>query len=138
MTAVVLLVAMLQQPIATAPQSALRTGGPIADRIGWLWDVMLWSGTIITLLVFAYFAYALFRRRPADFVPEADREADARGERFNDESGGRGREERGRPRSERIGARVMIGAGLVCACSPPSRSHRARWRRRRRPRHRTS
>jgi cytochrome c oxidase subunit 2 len=113
MTAVVLLVAMLQQPIATAPQSALRTGGPIADRIGWLWDVMLWSGTIITLLVFAYFAYALFRRRPADFVPEADREADARGERFNDESGGRGREERGRPRSERIGARVMIGAGLV-------------------------
>lgn len=104
---------LLLQPIAVGRQSALETGGPAAAQIGALWNVMLVASTIITVLVFAAFAWAAWRRRPPGEVPEADRPADARGESANDESGGRGRTERGRPRSERIGARVMIGAGLV-------------------------
>lgn len=103
----------LQQPIAEAPQSALRTGGPAADAIGGLWDFMLWSGAIITILVLAGFAWALFHRRAPGFIPEADRTPDVRGERNNDESGGRGHEGTGRPRSERVGARVMVWAGVV-------------------------
>ena len=46
-------------------------------------------------------------------MPEADRPADARGEAHNDESGGRGHEESGRPWSERVGVRVMVGGGIV-------------------------
>jgi cytochrome c oxidase subunit II len=101
------------QAIATAPQSALRPGGPDADRIGELWDVMLVSGSVITALVVAALAWALFHRRGADDIPEADRPADSAGEATNVESGGRGLEDRHRPRTERIGARVIVGAGVV-------------------------
>ena len=101
------------QAIAVAPQSALETGGPAAASIGELWNLMLWLGTAVTVLVLAGLAWAIFRRRPADAQAEADRPADARGERLNDESGGRGSAESGRPRSERIGVRVMVGGGIV-------------------------
>lgn len=104
---------ILAQALAVAPQSALRPGGPDAERIGELWNLMLGLGTVITVLVFVGYAWALFRPRGADELPEADRPADARGERHNDESGGRGREGLGRPWSERAGVRVMVGAGIV-------------------------
>jgi cytochrome c oxidase subunit 2 len=113
-TAVALLAAeMLAQPIAVAPQSALEPGGPAAKRIGDLWNLMLWLGSAVTVVVLAGLAYAIWRHRPASEVPEADRPPDARGETTNDESGGRGHTERGRPRSERTGVRVMVGAGAV-------------------------
>jgi cytochrome c oxidase subunit 2 len=108
-----LLAHTLVQPIAVGRQSALRPGGPEAERIGVLWDVLLVVGTVVTVLVLAGLAYALFRRRPPGAVPEADRPADTRGETLNDESGGRGLEETGRPRSERIGVRWMVGGGIV-------------------------
>ena len=107
------LLRLLAQPLAVGRQSALETAGPAAHRIGDLWNFMLWFGTVVTVLVFAAFAWALFRRRPQGFRAEADHPADLRGERANDESGGRGATERGRPRSERIGVRVMVGAGIV-------------------------
>lgn len=107
------LAGILAQPIAVGRQSALETGGPAAARIGELWNFMLWSGTIITLLVFAGFAWAIFRRRDPNKPAEADRPADTRGETLNDESGGRGQEETGRPWSERVGVRVMVWAGIV-------------------------
>ena len=95
-------------------QSALRTGGPAAREIGTLWNVMLLVGAIATLLTFSALAYALFRNRKHDAaLPEADRPADARGELSNDEGGGRGLEGVGRPRSERIGVRAMVGAGII-------------------------
>ena len=104
----------LAQARAVAPQSALDPGGPAAAEIDWLWDMMLWMGTATTLLVIAVLAFALFRRRrPDELPPEADRPADPRGEHANDESGGRGREGEGRPRSERVGARWMIASGVV-------------------------
>lgn len=105
--------ALLLQPRAVAPQSALETGGRGAAEIGWLWNLMLVIGTVTTVLVVALLLYALFRRRAGDRPPEADRPADARGERANDESGGRGREDSGRPRSEQLGARWMVAGGIV-------------------------
>lgn len=105
--------AALAQPIAVAPQSALETGGPAAAQIGDLWNLMLWLGTAVTVVVLAALAWAIFRRRPGELAPEADRPADPRGERLNDESGGRGAEERGRPWSERVGVRVMVGGGAI-------------------------
>lgn len=104
---------LLAQPIAVAPQSALETASPSADAIGGLWNFMLVVGTVLTVLVLLALAYALFRDRSRDPPAEADRPADPRGERSNEESGGRGREGVGRPRSERIGARIMIGGGIV-------------------------
>lgn len=104
---------MIVQPIAVGGQSALRPAGPAARAIGDLWDVMLVSGTIITVLVLLAFAWALWHRRAPGFTPEADRPADARGEASNDESGGRSREGVGRPRTERQGTGVMVGAGIV-------------------------
>ena len=82
--------ALLAQPIAVAPQSALEPGGPAAARIGELWNLMLWLGTAVTVVVLAGLAYAIWRRRPDDEIPEADRPPDVRGERMNDESGARG------------------------------------------------
>jgi len=62
----------------------------------------------------ALLLYALFRRRRADELPpEADRPPDPRGERANEESGGRGRGGGGRPPSERAGARWMVFGGVV-------------------------
>lgn len=105
---------LLAQPVAVAPQSALDPGGPAAAEIGWLWNLMLVTGTAVTVLVVALLLVALFRRRrPDELPPEADRPPDPRGERANDESGGRGREDRGRPRSERLGARWMVAGGVV-------------------------
>ena len=102
----------LAQPVAVAEQSALRPASREATRIGDLWDLMLVLSTIITIAVLLGLAYALFRRR-GDEVPEADRPADARGELHNEEGGGRGLEEKGRPRSERIGVRWMVAGGIV-------------------------
>ena len=66
------------------------------------------------MLVVALLLYALLRRRHPDELPaEADRPADPRGERANDEGGGRGHEDRGRPRSEMLGARWMVAGGVV-------------------------
>jgi len=107
------LLRLLAQPLAVGRQSALETAGPAAHRIGDLWNFMLWFGSIVTVLVVVAFAWALFRPRPPGFRAEADHPADRRGELENDESGGRGLEDRGRPRSERIGARVMVGGGIV-------------------------
>ena len=105
---------LLAQARAVAPQSALDPAGPAAAEIDRLWDMMLWMGTATTVLVIVVLAIALFRRRRADELPpEADRPADPRGEYANEESGGRGREGEGRPRSERIGARWMIASGVV-------------------------
>jgi len=105
---------VLAQPRAVGEQSALRVGGPHAERIGALWNLMLWVGLAATVLTFALLAWALFRRRrPDELPPEADRPADPRGERANDESGGRGRAGRGRPASERQGARWMVAGGIV-------------------------
>ena len=105
---------LVAQARAVAPQSALDPGGPAAEEIGRLWDFMLVSGTVVTALTLAVLLYALFRRRrPDELPPEADRPADARGERANDESGGRGRAGAGRPRSERAGARAMLYGGVV-------------------------
>lgn len=118
MTAAFVRLALLQ-PIAVAPQSALEPAGPAAARIGELWDLMLWLGTAVTVVVLAGLAWAIFRRRPPNAVAEADRPADIRGERANDESGARGTgdaggvAESGRPRDERIGVRVMVGGGVV-------------------------
>jgi cytochrome c oxidase subunit 2 len=102
----------LAQAVAIGEQSALRTGGPGAAQIGSLWNQMLVVGALATLLVVAMLAYALFRRR-AELPPEADRATDPRGERADVETGGRGREEKGRPESERVGVRWMIAAGVV-------------------------
>jgi cytochrome c oxidase subunit 2 len=108
------MIAALAQAVAVGEQSALRTGGSGAAQIGALWNQMLVIGTLATLLVVATLAYALFRRRHADELPpEADRPADARGERANVETGGRGREDTGRPESERVGVRWMIAGGVV-------------------------
>jgi cytochrome c oxidase subunit 2 len=105
---------LLAQARAVAPQSALRAGGPGAARIGELWDVMLVAGACIAAATLALLLYALFRRRrPDELPPEADRPADPRGERANDESGGRGRMGAGRPPSERVGARWMVYGGIV-------------------------
>ncbi len=101
------------QATATGAQSALESGGPAAARIGELWNVMLVAGTIVTVLVLIGLAWAIWRPRAAGMIPEADRPADARGESLNDESGGRGHEGTGRPRSERSGVRVMVWAGIV-------------------------
>jgi cytochrome c oxidase subunit 2 len=101
------------QAIATAPQSTLRPGGPDAERIGDLWDVMLVASSVITALVFVALAWALFRRRRPDDVPEADRPADPAGEACNVESGGRGLADRWLPPSERRGVRFMVVAGII-------------------------
>jgi cytochrome c oxidase subunit II len=106
--------AVLPQAVAVAPQSALEPGGPGAERIDWLWDLMLWSGTAVTLLVVVLLLIALFRRRHArELPPEADRPRDPRGEHANVETGGRGRADEGLPESERKGARWMIVGGVV-------------------------
>ncbi|WP_284349973.1 cytochrome c oxidase subunit II [Roseisolibacter agri] len=108
------LLGLLAQPRAVGEQSALRVGGPHAARIGELWNLMLWLGLAATVLTFALLAWALLRRRrPDELPPEADRPADPRGERTNDESGGRGRAGRGRPASERRGARWVVAGGIV-------------------------
>ena len=101
------------QPRAIGRQTALRTGGPGAEHIGELWNLMLVLGLLVTLLTFGLLAWALFRRRAPDDVPEADRPADPRGERSNEESGGRGLTGHGRPQSERTGARWMVIGGLA-------------------------
>jgi cytochrome c oxidase subunit 2 len=102
------------QAVAVGEQSALRTGGPGAAEIGSLWNLMLVIGTAVTLLVVATLAYALFRRRRADELPpEADRPADWRGEHANVETSGRGREDKGRPESERVGVRWMMAGGVA-------------------------
>jgi cytochrome c oxidase subunit 2 len=108
------LLAALAQAVAIGEQSALRTGGPGAARIGSLWNAMLVIGTLATLLVIVTLGYALFRRRRADELPpEADRPADPRSEHANIETDGRGREDEGRPESERVGVRWMIAGGVV-------------------------
>jgi cytochrome c oxidase subunit 2 len=114
---------LLLQAIAVGGQSALETGGPSAERIGGLWNLMLAVSIVVTALVLLALAWAIWRPRPPGLAAEADRPADARGERLNGESsaretraresGGRGLEETGRPRTERIGARVMVGAGAL-------------------------
>ncbi|MGZ8377343.1 MAG: cytochrome c oxidase subunit II [Gemmatirosa sp.] len=105
---------VLAQPRALGEQSALRVSSPEAARIGALWDLLLWMGLVATVLTFALLAWALFRRRhPDELPPEADRPADPRGERRNEESGGRGRTGSGRPASERQGARWMVIGGIV-------------------------
>lgn len=101
------------QPRAVAGQSALSPGGPGAGEIERLWEIMLWTSAAVTVVVLAAIAYALFRRRPPDEIPEADRPADPRGERANDERGGRGGVGAGRPRSERIGTQWMVIGGIV-------------------------
>jgi cytochrome c oxidase subunit 2 len=69
----------LAQAIAVAPQSALEPGGPAAARIAWLWDLMLWSGTAITLLVVVLLLVGLLRRRrSAELPPIADSGESAR------------------------------------------------------------
>ena len=104
----------LAQPTAVAPQSALVPAGPGAEEIGRLWDLMLVAGTAVTVLVVALLVVALFRRRhPSELPAEADRPADPRGERANIETGGRGRLDRQRPRSEALGARWMVAGGIV-------------------------
>jgi cytochrome c oxidase subunit 2 len=106
--------AILPQAAAVAPQSALEPAGPGAAEIDWLWDLMLWSGTAVTLLVIVLLLIALFRRRqPQELPPEADRPPDPRGEHANVETGGRGRADAGLPESERKGARWMIAGGVV-------------------------
>lgn len=104
---------LLAQAIAVAEQSALSTGSPAAARIGDLWNVMLLTSIVVSALVLAALAWAIWRPRPPGLAAEADRPADSRGERLNDESGGRGLEESGRPRTERIGARVVVVAGAL-------------------------
>lgn len=114
MTATSIVPLTLAQPRAVAPQSALTPAGPGAAEIGWLWDWMLVSGSVITLAVFVVLGIALFRRRrPDELPPEADRPADPRGEHANVEDGGRGRAGEGRPRSERLGARWLVAGGIV-------------------------
>ena len=104
----------LLQPVAVAPQSALGSGGPAALEIGRLWNVMLVLGTLATVIVIVVMAIALFRKRRADELPpEADRPADPRGEHSNVETGGRGREDEGRPESERKGTRWMLIGGVA-------------------------
>lgn len=103
----------MTQPIAIGRQSALEPGGPSAERIGELWNLMLGVSIVVTILVLIGLAWAIWHPRAPGLAPEADRPADARGERLNDESGGRGHEESGRPRSERTGVRVMVWAGAV-------------------------
>ena len=108
------LLAPLAQPRAIADQSALRVAGPAAAHIGELWDFLLVTGGVVSAVTIGLLLYALFRRRRADELPpEADRPADPRGERANDESGGRGRAGEGRPASERAGARWMVIAGIA-------------------------
>ena len=104
---------VLAQAIAVGRQSALETGGPSAERIGELWNLMLVLSVVVTLLVLLALAWAIWRPRPPGLAAEADGPADVRGERLNDESGRRGLEETGRLRTERIGARVMVGAGAM-------------------------
>ena len=106
-------VAAYAQPRAVAEQSALSPGGPAAAEIERLWEIMLWTSVGVTLVVLAAIAYALFRRRPPDEIPEADRLPDSRGETANDESGGRGRSGTARSESERIGTQWMIIGGIA-------------------------
>lgn len=103
----------MTQATAIGRQSALEPGGPSAERIGELWNLMLGAGIVVTVLVLIGLAWAIWRPRAPGLVAEADRPVDARGESLNDESGGRGHEESGRPRSERTGVRVMVWAGFV-------------------------
>lgn len=104
----------LLQAAAVAPQSALEPAGPGAGEIAWLWNLMLALGSAITIAVIALLLYSLLRRRrPDELPPEADRPPDPRGEYANVETGGRGREDAGRPRSEQLGARWMVGGGIV-------------------------
>jgi cytochrome c oxidase subunit II len=84
---------LLAQAIAVGRQSALETGGPSAERIGELWNLMLGLSIVVTLLVLLALAWAIWRPRPPGLAAEADRPADARG--------------------ERLGTRVMVGAGAV-------------------------
>ncbi|MDF1504879.1 cytochrome c oxidase subunit II [Roseisolibacter sp. H3M3-2] len=58
---------------AVAPQSALRAGGPEAEQIGLLWNVLLVVGTAVTVGVLAFLAYALFRRRGDADETQGDR-----------------------------------------------------------------
>ena len=105
---------LLLQPVAVAPQTSLEAGGPAAERIGELWNVMLVLGTITTVIVLVVMGVALFRKRKDDELPpEADRPADPRGELSNVETGGRGREDQGRPESERKGTRWMLFGGVA-------------------------
>ena len=114
MTATSLAPVVIAQPSAVAPQSALEPGGPGAAEIGVLWDVMLVAGSAVTVLVVVLLLVALFRRRRAEELPpEADRPADPRGERANVESGGRGRLDQARPRSESVGTRWVAAGGIV-------------------------
>ena len=101
------------QPRAVAEQSALSPGGPGAAEIERLWEIMLWTSTAVTVVVLAAIAYALFRRRSPDDIPEADLPPDPRGERANDETGGRGREDTAHARRERIGTRWMVAGGIA-------------------------
>lgn len=102
------------QATAVAPQSALEPSGPGAADIAGLWNFMFWLGSAITVVVVALLLYALLRRRSPDELPtEADRPPDPRGEHANAESGGRGREDTGRPRSERMGTRWMVAGGIL-------------------------
>ena len=83
---------LLAQAIAVGDQSALETAAPSAERIGDLWNLMLGVSVVVTLAVLLALAWAIWRPRPPGQVAEADRPADPR---------------------ERIGARVMVGAGVV-------------------------
>lgn len=103
----------LGQPRAVAQQSSLDPAGPAAREIDRLWEIMLWTSTVVTLIVVAAIVFALFRPRGAGFIPEADRPADPRGELENDESAGRGKQDQGRPSSERTGTRWMVITGII-------------------------
>ncbi|MDQ2670213.1 MAG: cytochrome c oxidase subunit II [Gemmatimonadota bacterium] len=107
-------IVLATQAAAVAPQSALEPSGPAAAEIARLWDIMAWLGGGISVVVIALLLYALLRRRrPDELPPEADRPPDPRGELTNVESAGGGREESGRPRSERLGARWMVAGGIA-------------------------
>lgn len=109
-----LLTMCLAQLRVIGDQSALRTGGPAANEIATLWNFMLLVGAVATLLTFAALGYALFRSRTHDrHPPEADRPADSRGELTNEEEGGRGLHDVGRPPGESNGVRAMVGAGII-------------------------
>jgi cytochrome c oxidase subunit II len=60
---------LFAQAIAVAPQSALEPGGPAAAKIVWLWDLMLWSGSAVTLLVIVLLLVGLLRRRSSTELP---------------------------------------------------------------------
>jgi cytochrome c oxidase subunit II len=51
---------------ATSPlQDVLRPGGPQAQHVGWLWNVMLGVCTVVYLAVMVALVIALLRRRPS-------------------------------------------------------------------------